>query len=67
MAKGYKAEDLLDSIVTEQEITCSICKKSEREYNIDDYDFADTIFEDGWRATPNYVYCPDCASKKLKQ
>jgi hypothetical protein len=64
----YEPDDLEDFIEEETicEITCSECRKQECTYGEAYYE-KDTFFEKGWRATQRgNVYCPECASKKLK-
>lgn len=45
---------------------CEKCHEVENDYYFDSDTAAKFAYEDGWRATPNYIYCPDCASKYLK-
>lgn len=65
--KKYKADDLLDFMNEEVswEIQCSSCG-----YSIGGYEEAiyitDELFKEGWKATKQNVYCPKCATKKLK-
>lgn len=61
--KKYHAYDLTDFIQVEVTIECSNCQK------VDGYlgeGGEDYLFDKGWRATKNNVYCPECAKKKLK-
>ena len=59
--------DLWDSIETECTITCSNCGIQSNLHCIDPADTLDVFFDEGWRGTKKgNVYCPDCASKKLK-
>jgi Zn finger protein HypA/HybF involved in hydrogenase expression len=67
MAKKYKSDDLIESILSEHSITCDKCKDTLSEYNTDEYFFSERLFNLGWRVTNSNTYCPKCASKKLKQ
>lgn len=63
---NYEPMDLCDSIETECTITCSSCGKQSICFTDSD-EAMDVFFEEGWRATKSgNVYCPECASKKLK-
>ena len=66
MSRKYSPEDLYESIISEQSIICDVCSEENSLYNIDDIDACEVFFEEGWRATPNRVYCPVCAKEKLK-
>lgn len=63
-----KEEDRInESIHTIQELQCTNCKIIGTEHNIDDWCAATSFYKKNWRATKNNnIYCPDCASKKLK-
>jgi hypothetical protein len=63
----YEPMDLYDSIETECTITCSNCGTQRSAMYVDSDEAVDVFFEEGWRATKSgNVYCPQCASKKLK-
>lgn len=63
----YEPMDLYDSIETECIITCSNCGTQRSAMYVDSDEAVDVFFEEGWRATKSgNVYCPQCASKKLK-
>jgi len=68
MSKKYLAADLGEDIMTTCDIQCSKpnCKESASLHCIDEYGAADVFFENGWRRTENYCYCPKCAKKYLK-
>jgi len=57
---------LQEEILIEASILCTSCKLRRGNINIDDYSFAELLIAEGWRHTPNNVYCPSCAKKKLK-
>jgi Zn finger protein HypA/HybF involved in hydrogenase expression len=60
----YEPMDLYDFIETEASIHCSNC--GEEDITMGEGS-EDHFFEKGWRATKKgNVYCPECASKKLK-
>lgn len=65
--KKYKAIDLLDFINEEinWEINCTSCGKRDGGYG-DAIWQTDILFNGGWKATKENVYCPECATKKLK-
>lgn len=48
------------------EITCSKCGKESKVFEYDDYMFAESLDEAGWKATDMNVYCPECNKKKKK-
>ena len=58
-------DKLADMIHTTCEITCSKCGKGSKVY--DDYMFAESLDEAGWKATGMNVYCPECNKKKKKR
>lgn len=63
----YDPMDLYNSIETECTITCSCCGMQSNLHEINDFEATDIYFDAGWRATKKgNVYCPECASKKLK-
>lgn len=63
----YEPIDLWDSIETECTITCSNCGTQSSLHCVDSCDATDIFFNKGWRATKSgNVYCPGCATKKLK-
>ncbi len=47
-------------------IDCSKCGKNDQRVAIDEIDSAKGLLKNGWRATKNHIYCPDCAKKHLK-
>lgn len=60
---------LLNAIVVmSADVSCYGCHKTETIYPIsDEFEVAEIMKEEGWRATKyGNVYCPKCASKKLK-
>jgi Zn finger protein HypA/HybF involved in hydrogenase expression len=59
-------ELLSEAIVVSVEIQCTKCKRTEVNFQTDEFYFADELMEGGWRATKNNIYCPDCAKKYLK-
>ena len=66
MAKTkYTPDQLEDNLLVEVSIECTKCRKGDM--TCGEMYAADWFFEKGWRATPNHVYCPNCASKYLKQ
>ena len=58
--------NMLDNVYSEHTVMCSLCGDHLSQLNTDDHDFAERCIRDGWRATDNNVYCPSCASKRLK-
>lgn len=65
--KKKKREDninnLFDSVVEVAEINCTKCDNSETGLVL----ACNLLYDDGWRATNNNVYCPECAKKfKIK-
>ena len=63
----YEPMDLYDSIETECTITCSNCGMQSGLNAVNDFEATDIYFDEGWRGTKKgNVYCPECASKKLK-
>ena len=62
----YTANQLYNCIMSEHTIDCNKCGKSDSLMMTDDWGACDKFFKDGWRVTPSYCYCPDCAKKYLK-
>jgi hypothetical protein len=55
--------NLFDSTVEVASIECTKCDKVETGFTL----ACNLLYNDGWRATRNNVYCPDCAKKfKIK-
>ena len=49
------------------EIHCTNCGKTGTAYGMDDFEGSEYFGENGWRATIYCnIYCPTCATKKLK-
>jgi len=68
MTKKDKLEyDLYNSIQTISAIHCSKCKKQKDYPNSDGWDAVEAAINDGWYATENNTYCPDCNKKRLKK
>lgn len=61
--KEYEAYDLEPFIEISADINCSNCKKSDSCWQNPGEDY---FFNEGWRATRDNCYCPECAKKKLK-
>lgn len=60
-------QDLIyEYVVRSCEVVCSCCKVSEIQFNVDEFNFIESVINKGWKATHNRLYCPKCASKKLK-
>lgn len=68
MTKTEKNKNnLLDAVITEVEISCSVCKEKRQEYNTDEFSFIEYIVGLGWYATPSNIYCPKCNKKRTKK
>lgn len=67
MTKQRSAEDLIDFCEEESLIECQVkgCKEASS-YNESAEFASEHFFEQGWRATPTKVYCPEHAKKSLK-
>lgn len=63
----YNSDQLLDWVLVEASTACTSCKTVASEIHTDEYHFSETLFHKGWRSTGPRIYCPACASKKLKQ
>lgn len=65
-----KKEKHIDNLIEHgMEIThykCDKCHEEEKDYFADSTTSAEFAYKDGWRATPNRVYCQKCAGKYLK-
>jgi hypothetical protein len=60
-------DKLLDYVITVCDITCTKCDYFSSLSMVDDYSAAERFSDDGWHATDNHVYCPQCAKKYLKK
>ena len=60
-------DKLIYMIHTTCEIICSKCGKKSKVFEYDDYMFAESLGEAGWKATGMNVYCPECNKKKKKR
>jgi hypothetical protein len=56
-----------EAIMVECTIQCSKCGKTYGPFVDDEYNFSEHCLDLGWRATPNNIYCPECAKKYLKK
>ncbi len=63
--KEYTAEQLHDFCLEETTVECGKCKTISGHMGDADY-ASERFFEEGWKATPNNIYCPKCAKKYLK-
>ena len=61
--RTYQPDDLIDFIQTEETIYCTGCKKTESVMALESEIY---FFDKGWRVTKDNCYCPECASKKIK-
>lgn len=64
--KKYIPEDLINSIVSTQEIYCDKCDDIGQAGEVDDEYATIYFFDEGWRNTGTNIYCPKCVKKYLK-
>lgn len=62
----YTYEQLYDHCLETVEFECSKCSEHKIVYQADGFSASEDLFNEGWRATANNCYCPDCANKHLK-
>jgi Zn finger protein HypA/HybF involved in hydrogenase expression len=62
------SDELYEHILTTAEIQCTNCRDTDVEMDSDEYYSSESFYNKGWRATRfGNVYCPKCASKKIKR
>lgn len=59
-------DKLIDFIETESSIRCTKCRKIDNIMFCDQYDAVEPLIKDGWYATENNCYCPECNKKRKK-
>jgi len=50
-----------EAILVECSIQCQKCKKVEKDYNTDDYYFAEKIIHKGWTFKRDRILCDECS------
>lgn len=58
--------NLYNNIETFHHIKCTKCKKEVYEVGGDDWQVVETFFKQGWYATENNCYCPECQIKRKR-
>lgn len=56
-------DNIQEAILVECSIQCQKCKKILKEYNIDDYSFAEKLISKGWTVKRNKVLCDECSQQ----
>lgn len=68
-AVGNRAKEVMalwEDINVEVNIKCSNCSNEDGEYNVSDFDFADAMYDKGWRSIDGSCLCPNCQPNKTK-
>lgn len=63
MNKEKQLEILNDFVMTITTIQCDKCS----EESVSEFDDTEGFYTNGWRATENTCYCPNCAKKYIKK
>jgi len=50
-----------EAILVECSIQCQKCKKVEKDYNTDDYYFAEKLIHKGWTFKRDRILCDECS------
>jgi hypothetical protein len=59
--------NMLDALEVFTTITCTKCRKHKDYHWMDSYEALEPAIEDGWYATADNVYCPDCNKKRTRK
>lgn len=54
-------EHIFNAILVECSIRCEMCNKEIKEYNIDEYYFAERLIQEGWSFKQNRILCDECS------
>jgi hypothetical protein len=54
-------EKVQEAVLVECSIQCQKCKKVEKDYNTDDYYFAEKLIHKGWIFKRGRILCDDCS------
>ena len=54
-------DKIQEAILVECSIQCQKCKKEKKEYDTDDYYFAEKLIREGWTFKRDRILCDDCS------
>ena len=61
--KEKQLDMIWEAITMEVSIQCQVCNKTEKDININDYNFAEKLYKNGWGLKDNTVLCNKCILK----